>query len=172
MAAQSDVDAFIDSPPFYSTPTGYKMGIRLFLNGNPTARGRFISLQFLLMRGEYDAILRFPFCFFVSLSLLDQTNERNHIFKQFQPEISSRNCQRPQVDMNIINEISEFVSLDTLRKENNPYIRDNTIFIKTIIDFGTGLKDIESYAVNVNPALPISTQQAMIEQEKSKHRPV
>ena len=148
------------------------MCLRLFLNGTKTARGRFISLQFILMRGEFDAILLFPFCFFVVISLLDQTDEQNHIVGKFQPEVLSRTCQRPQLDVNIIHEILEFAPLDSLRKENNSYIRENTMFIKTIIDFGQGLRNLVPYAVNLNPALPIPIQQIMIEKEKEKHRRV
>lgn len=170
MAAQSGEGIFIDSHPFYSSQTGYKMCLRLFFNGNKTARGRFISLQFILMRGEFDAILLFPFCFFMVISLLDQTNGQNHIVNKFQPDVLSRNCQRPQSDVNVIHEILEFASLERLRKENNPYIRENTMFIKTIIDFGNGLRNLVPYAVNLNAALPIPIQQTMIEEEKEKTR--
>ena len=61
--AQTEKQMFICSPPFYSSTTGYKMCLRLYLNGDEDARGTHISLFIVLMRGPYDAILKFPFLF-------------------------------------------------------------------------------------------------------------
>ena len=68
-AVQSNRETSIDSPPFYSSPTGYKMCLRLYLNNDSQTH---ISLCFILMRGEYDAILKFPFCFKVIIYIYDQ----------------------------------------------------------------------------------------------------
>ncbi|CAF4939818.1 unnamed protein product, partial [Rotaria sp. Silwood1] len=48
--AESERQTSIYSPPFYSSPTGYKMRARLYLNGDGNARRIHMSLFFVLMR--------------------------------------------------------------------------------------------------------------------------
>jgi TNF receptor-associated factor 2/TNF receptor-associated factor 3 len=60
---------------FYSSPTGYKMCLRLYLHGNDNARNTHVSLDFILMRGEFDAILHYPFCFKLIFCLYNQTDQ-------------------------------------------------------------------------------------------------
>ncbi|CAF4526356.1 unnamed protein product, partial [Didymodactylos carnosus] len=60
-AAQSERQNSVYSQPFYSSPAGYKMRARLYLNGDGNARRTHMSLFFALMKGEYDSILKWPF---------------------------------------------------------------------------------------------------------------
>lgn len=46
---------------FYSSKYGYKMCLRLYLNGDGTGRGTHLSLFFVVMRGKCDALLKWPF---------------------------------------------------------------------------------------------------------------
>ncbi|CAF3112629.1 unnamed protein product [Rotaria sp. Silwood2] len=46
MDAQSERQTSIYSPSFYSSPTGYKMGARFYLNGDGNARRTHMSLLF------------------------------------------------------------------------------------------------------------------------------
>jgi hypothetical protein len=169
-ASESGTQISIYSPPFYSSPTGYKCCLRLYLNGDGNARRTHMSLFFFLMRGEYDAILKFPFCFPVVFCLYDQTNQGNHIIDPFRPDVRSNSFQRPCSDMNVASGIPKFVSLKILQQENNPYIRDDTMFIKVMIDFGNMSKDMLSYAFNLSPALTNEMQQTMIRQETEKRQ--
>ncbi|CAG2212657.1 TRAF3 [Mytilus edulis] len=49
------------SQPFYTSRFGYKMCARLYLNGDGMGKGTHLSLFFVVMRGEYDALLPWPF---------------------------------------------------------------------------------------------------------------
>jgi len=40
---------------------GYKMCARLYLNGDGMGKGTHVSLFFVVMRGAYDALLKWPF---------------------------------------------------------------------------------------------------------------
>ncbi len=170
VAAQSDKQTSIYSPPFYSSPTGYKMCLRLYLDGDGNARRTHISLFFVLMRGEYDAILTFPFCFKVIFCLYDQFNQKNHIIDAFRPDVKSNSFQQPRSDMNIGSGISKFAPVTIFQQENNPYIRDDTMFIKVMIDFDDMCKTILPYALSLNPGLTNEIQQAMIRKELEKQQ--
>jgi hypothetical protein len=163
--AQSDRQVSIYSAPFYSSPTGYKMCARLYLHGDGNARRTHMSLFFVLMRSECDAILKFPFHFKVTFCLYDQTNQQHHIIDSFRPDIKSTSFQRPRSDMNIASGIPKFFPLAMMQHDQNPYVRDNTMFIKVMIDFNDLPKTLLPYALSLNPGLPTPMQQTMIQQE-------
>ncbi|XP_033844997.1 TNF receptor-associated factor 2 [Periophthalmus magnuspinnatus] len=124
------------SPAFYSSKYGYKMCLRLYLNGDGTGRGTHLSLFFVVMRGKCDALLKWPFSQKVTLMLLDQNN-REHIIDAFRPDVTSTSFQRPISEMNIASGCPLFCPLAKLAGKS-PYLRDDTIFIKAIVDL-TGL---------------------------------
>lgn len=142
------------------------MCLRLYLNGDGTGRGTHLSLFFVVMRGRCDALLKWPFSqkvgnrfdtlkretlherhetnsssllllpLQVTLMLLDQNN-REHIIDAFRPDVSSSSFQRPISEMNIASGCPLFCPLAKLAGKS-PYLRDDTIFIKAIVDL-TGL---------------------------------
>ncbi|XP_062410003.1 TNF receptor-associated factor 2 [Sardina pilchardus] len=124
------------SPAFYTSKYGYKMCLRIYLNGDGTGRGSHLSLFFVVMRGQSDALLKWPFNQKVTLMLLDQSN-REHIIDAFRPDVTSSSFQRPVSEMNIASGCPLFCPLSKLEGKNS-YIRDDTIFIKVIVDL-TGL---------------------------------
>ncbi|CAF0845656.1 unnamed protein product [Rotaria sordida] len=166
--AQNERQISIYSPAFYSSPTGYKMRVRLYLNGDGNARRTHMSIFFVLMRGDYDAILQFPFSYKVTFCLFDQTSQQRHIIDSFRPDTKSNSFQRPCSDMNVASGIPKFVPLTIIQEDNNPYIRDDTMFIKTIVDFGQISKSFLPYTLNLNPGLPLLIQQELIKREQEK----
>ncbi|CAF4467068.1 unnamed protein product [Rotaria sp. Silwood2] len=163
--AQSERQTSIYSPPFYSSPTGYKMRARLYLNGDGNARRTHMSLFFVLMRGSNDPILKFPFTYKVTFCMYDQTPAQRHIIDSFRPDIRSNSFQRPQSDMSIASGIPKFFPLAMIQQEGNPYVRDDAMFIKVMVDFGDMPKTLLPYALSLNPGLPTHVQQTMIKQE-------
>ncbi|CAF3807050.1 unnamed protein product [Rotaria sp. Silwood1] len=166
--AQSERQTSIYSPPFYSSPIGYKMRARLYLNGDGNARRTHMSLFFVLMRSVNDPILKFPFNYKVTFCLYDQTPAQRHIIDSFRPDIRSSSFQRPRSDMNIASGIPKFFPLEMIHQEGNPYVRDDTMFIKVMLDFGDMPKTLLPYALSLNPGLPTHVQQAMIKQEAER----
>jgi len=54
---------------------GYKMCIRAYLNGDGSGYKTHLSLFFVVMKGEYDALLKWPFDYKVSMILVGKENE-------------------------------------------------------------------------------------------------
>ncbi|CAF3906340.1 unnamed protein product, partial [Rotaria sordida] len=166
--AQSERQTSIYSPPFYSSSNGYKMRARLYLNGDGDARRTHMSLFFVLMRGLNDPTLKFPFNYKVTFCLYDQTPAQRHIIDSFRPDIKSSSFQRPRSEMNIASGIPKFFSLEVIQQKRNPYVRDDTMFIKIMVDFEELHKTLLPYALSLNPGLPMHIQQAMIKQEAER----
>jgi hypothetical protein len=136
--------------------------------GDGNARRTHMSIFFVLMRGEYDAVLHFPFSFKVSFCLFDQTTQQRHIIDSFRPDIKSNSFQRPRSDMNIASGIPKFLPLTMIQQDNNPYVRDDAMFIKILVDFGNIPKTVLPYILSLNPGLPILIQEECIKRELAK----
>ena len=121
----------IYSQPFYTSQNGYKMCARLYLNGDGMGRGSHLSLFFVIMRGEYDNLLPWPFKQKVSFILIDQDG-RNHVSDAFRPDTSSSSFQKPKNEMNVASGCPLFVPLATL--DSGGYIKEDAMFIKMMVD--------------------------------------
>ncbi len=70
------------SRPFYSHPMGYRMCLRVYLNGNGNGHGTHISAYVVIQTGEFDDLLSWPFCGKITIQLLNQRkSSRGHISK-------------------------------------------------------------------------------------------
>lgn len=107
------------------------MCVRAYLNGDGMGYKTHLSLFFVLMKGEFDPLLKWPFDYKVSLILVDQ-NHRKHIVQTFKPTAESNNFQRPVTDMNVASGCPQFAKLTALEDAN--YVKDDVIFIKCIVD--------------------------------------
>ncbi|UJR26899.1 hypothetical protein I4U23_008209 [Adineta vaga] len=169
MDAQSERQTSIYSPPFYSSPTGYKMRARLYLHGDGDGDGNahrpHMSLFFVLMRGLNDAGLEFPFNYKVTFCLYDQTPQQRHIIDSFRPDIKSNSFQRPRSEMNIASGIPKFCPLVMIQQEGNPYVRDDTMFIKVMVDFGDMPETLLPYTFSLNPGLPMHVYQTKVREQ-------
>lgn len=124
------------SPPFYTSKSGYKMCSRIYLNGDGNGRNTHLSLFFVILRGEYDALLRWPFRQKVTFVLIDQamSESKENIYDTFRPDPTSSSFRRPTTDMNIASGLPLFCPLGKLMSSDHEYIKDNTLFIKIIVD--------------------------------------
>ena len=121
----------IYSPPFYTGRNGYKMCIRAYLNGDGMGYKTHFSLFFVVMKGEFDALMKWPFDYKVSLILVDQ-NHRKHIVQTFKPTPESSSFQRPTSDMNVASGCPQFAKLSVL--DDDAYVKDDVLFVKCIVD--------------------------------------
>ncbi|XP_021132037.2 TNF receptor-associated factor 1 isoform X1 [Anas acuta] len=121
------------SPAFYTAKYGYKVCLRIYLNGDGTGKGTHVSLFFVVMKGDYDALLPWPFRHKVTFMLLDQNN-REHIIDAFRPDLTSASFQRPVNDMNVASGCPMFLPLTKLQSPKYAYVKEDTLFLKCIIE--------------------------------------
>ena len=121
----------IYSPPFYVGRFGYKVCARMYPNGDGIGKGTHMSMFFVIMRGEYDALVPWPFVQKVHFRLIDQDRIRD-AYDAFRPEPHSSSFKRPTSDMNIASGCPTFISQTGLREAG--FIRDDTMFVKITVD--------------------------------------
>ncbi|XP_070577609.1 TNF receptor-associated factor 3-like isoform X2 [Ptychodera flava] len=120
------------SQPFYTSRYGYKMCARVYLNGDGMGKGTHMSLFFVVMRGDYDTLLTWPFRQKVTLVLLDQDTGHRNLSDTFRPDPTSTSFKQPTSDMNIASGCPLFVSQSSL--ETPAYVKNDTLYIKVIVD--------------------------------------
>ena len=123
------------SAPFYTGRHGYKLSLRLYMDGDGSGKGTHLSFFLTIMRGEYDALLNWPFKQAVTLMLLDQDKQKD-IVQSFRPEPTSSSFQRPRNEMNVASGCPLFAPLSVL--SSTSYVKDDTLFMKCKVDC-TGL---------------------------------
>ena len=119
------------SAPFYTSRHGYKLCLRLYMDGDGSGKGSDLSFFLTIMRGEFDALLPWPFRQTVSLILVDQDRQRD-IIQSFRPEPSSSSFQRPRMEMNVASGCPAFAPLSVL--DSSSYVKDNTMFMKCVVE--------------------------------------
>ena len=100
---------FVNIAPFFISRHGYKLCLRVYLNGDGSGRGTHISFFITLMKGEFDLLLPWPFKQTVSLSLLAQDGVSRDITQSFKPDEESSSFQMLKSDMNVASGCLMFV---------------------------------------------------------------
>jgi TNF receptor-associated factor 4 len=67
------------SLPMYTHPNGYRFQVRTWVNGRGSFTGTHVSVEFEPLRGDFDDKLKWPVRFVITLELLNQYKDRDHI---------------------------------------------------------------------------------------------
>jgi TNF receptor-associated factor 4 len=67
------------SPHFYTHPNGYKMCLCVFPNGSGPGKHTHLSVYVRLMRGEFDGQLKWPFRGDITIKLVNQEKNEDHM---------------------------------------------------------------------------------------------
>ena len=110
------------------------MCARVYLNGDGAGRGSHVSLFFVVMQGDYDELLTWPFHQrVIKLSLLDQRGTRRHLTELFWPDPTSFSFQRPTNPMNAPSGCPLFIEHSKLEAADSPYLVNDTLFFKVTV---------------------------------------
>ena len=127
--AKSGEETSIDSSPFYRY--GYKCKLNINPNGFDSGENTHLSVFLVIMKGEYDATLAWPFDKKFTFTLIDQQeNEHNreNIVRSATSDPKLSSFRRPVQEENLGWGYPEFVSHEKLQKRR--YIVDDTIFVQ------------------------------------------
>ena len=121
----------IDSEPFYTETYGYKLKLSVNPNGDGSGKNTHLSVFVIVMKGEYDGILPWPFNQKVTFTLVDQQDdvqERENVVMHFKANSKLENFARPVSEENPGRGYARFVSHDKLKTRR--FIVDDTLFIQ------------------------------------------
>lgn len=119
------------SPAFYTSQGGYKLCVRINLNGVDSGVGKHIAVFVHMMQGDFDPILTWPFTARIILSILDQSdqNERADITETLVPEPSMETFQQPETALSPKGSgFPHFVPIEKMCE--GKYVKNNTMFFR------------------------------------------
>ena len=135
--AKTDGKSNRESTPFYTDRSenyGYKIKVKVFPNGDWLGKNSYLSVYIIVMKGEYDAILPWPFRKKVRFTLIDQQEDpfkRENFVRQFVPVSYSDAFARPVKEENPGCGCHKFLSHEQLHSRR--YIVDDTLFLQVEI---------------------------------------
>lgn len=129
--ARSGKELYVCSPPFYTSKQGYKMQTRVYLDGDGMGKGTHMSAFLTLLKGDYDALLPWPFVQKVTFILVDHDNINNHV-QTFQANGQGTSFRRPRGEINVASGCPTFCPLEKFK--NTGFIKDDCMFLKTLVD--------------------------------------
>ncbi|CAD5125988.1 DgyrCDS14169 [Dimorphilus gyrociliatus] len=119
----------VHSSSFYTSPHGYKMSLRINLNGIDSSLNKCISLFIHIMQGEYDDYLSWPFRGTITLTLVGQ-NGHDDVVEILKTRTNLAAFFKPNGVRNYKGfGYMELVPLNTLGN----YVKDNTLVVRVKI---------------------------------------
>lgn len=120
----------INSKPFFTGKTGYKLSVGIEPDGDHSKRNRYLSVYLSVMKGDYDNILAWPFHYKATFTLIDQHDDPINRQNVAQSVICHE--RKPTSDVSCyIYIIERFVSHKVLKTRR--YIVNNTLFLQVEI---------------------------------------
>ena len=123
------------SPPFYTSQHGYRLCLRAYLNGDGSGKNTHVSLFVVIMKGEFDDLLSWPFRHRVTLTLINQdapTEPRSSKSQRFLPNPESSSFKKPKEAFNVASGFPEFVPASILT--NSSFVKNDILYIKVKVD--------------------------------------
>ena len=128
------------SPSFYSHQRGYRLCLYVQSNGSGSGKGAHVSIYICIMQGQFDDSLQWPFREAVTIQLLNQIEEKNHVelINDFSDgvdpdynnrvtgSISTRTCGWG------FQEFIPHISLEYNAAKNTQYLRKDTLRIRIL----------------------------------------
>ncbi|UJR16554.1 hypothetical protein I4U23_003455 [Adineta vaga] len=125
----------IQSEPFHSSQSGYKLALRCEIYEDKLEKTSYISISFVILLGEYDAILTWPFEYPITLSIVDLSIHKKDISYEITNESRALPFSRPINNINSPYRVEKFCPLNKLSKSNSNYLQNDTMFVRAYIDF-------------------------------------
>ena len=119
------------SHSFYTNPGGYHMAIEVHANGSHIGKGTHVSVYASILEGKYDTELSWPFVGKVTLTLLNQMEDKNHVKKVLTIERAIR--AKVGEDWGL----TKFISHSKLahdRVKNTQYLKDDTLYFSVSVE--------------------------------------
>ena len=120
----------IFTPPIKTDRYGYKLGIRMYLDGVGDGRGRYVAIFVHMMIGKYDNFeVRWPFTQRITLSIIDQSGAKRHISRILQAKPNMSAFQKPTEAISRTGcGFVKFAAIDEVFSP--PYVKDDKLFLK------------------------------------------
>ena len=146
----------LESSLFYSANHVYKLKLYVYRNGDITNKSNWLSVFLVIMEGEYDALLPWPFHQRITFILVDQqegSDEKKNIVMELTTDPTLSSCAKPAAGKAVKPSIG-FARFVTQKKPQDQGIYCKRFFAAS--SRGTSTKLIEPYQHQPTQPWPIN----------------
>ena len=130
--ARSNLRNTMYSQAFHSSVPGYKLCVRINLDGVDIRSRNYLSIYIHLMQGDYDDFMEWPFNRQIKIAIIDRNpdqSKRRHIADILKPQSNVTALQRPtEWKSSQGYGFAKFVSISRL--SSRYYVADNKLAIR------------------------------------------
>ena len=120
------------SPSYYTSPNGYHIALRVLANGDGEGKGTHVRVSAPILKGEFDAQLKWPFIGKITFTLLNQLEDKNH----------HQDIMEPTAEQNVQAEgplwgRSQFIRHSALGYDavnKTQYLKDDTLYFRMSVE--------------------------------------
>jgi TNF receptor-associated factor 4 len=128
---KKEADEEFKFPPFYTHPNGYHMALKVYANGDGHGKGTHMTVSVPLLEGEHDAELKWPFIGVVTVTLLNQLEDKNHCTRTLTLDAADN----ARVDGTTWG-LAQFIPHSALAHDpvkNTQYLKDDTLYFRVSV---------------------------------------
>ena len=118
------------TPPLYTSRFGYKLCAKIILNGGATQE--HISFYIIIMRGDYDEALQWPFPHVINATLVNPRDSTKSVAYTLIPNPELPNFRKPTKTLNPAIGFARFCSHDSLIVDD--FVISDAIFLKIQVE--------------------------------------
>lgn len=124
-------------PAYYTHPRGYRMVLKVYVNGTDDGIGTHMSVYIVMEKGRYDSSLKWPFIGGVTISLLNQLEDDNHHTKRL-TFIRDDNAKVGDSwgYSQFISHSALYFAYNTYFVPDAYYVQDDTIYFRLYVQIG------------------------------------
>ena len=119
------------SPPFTTSPQGYRLCLEVFANGYYNGKGSHLSIGAYIMKGQHDDNLQWPFTGTIIIELLNWLEDKGHYKRTLEIDI---NCDFARVTKGEYGNVAgyhQLISQFSLNSSTNPqYLYQDCIRVR------------------------------------------
>ena len=108
------------SPSFTTSPQGYRLCLRVDANGNGSGKNSHLSIYVLIMKGQYDDRLQWPFTGTIIIELLNWLEDKGHYKRTRSIDKNNDFVRVTEREYGMSAGYHQFISLSSLNSSTNP----------------------------------------------------
>ena len=123
------------SPPFTTSPRGYKFCLKVYANGYGSGKGSHVTITAVIMKGQHDRHLKWPFTGTILIEVLNWLEDKQHCKHTLSIDKNNKIDRVSKGQFGDDYGLYKFVSHSTLNlsNENTQYICEDCICVRALV---------------------------------------
>ena len=128
---KKDQDRVSVSPPFYTSPKGYHMAVEVHLGNGGSVENRQMFVYVSILEGQNDLKLKWPFTGRVTITILNQIADENHLETTLEIPAGDGIARRGKKGFSTV---IRLLDLAKNTAANTQYLKDDTLYFRVLAE--------------------------------------